>query len=72
MEGRGVSMEVVATKNDMGVFSGSPLSHLPKHSTRRRFNSPNPALWCSHHATLAPIAFCGWLVQTTQHDKQPK
>ena len=48
-------------RNDMGVSSGSPLSHHSKHSTRRRFNSPSPASWCSHHATLAPWpAVVGW------------
>jgi hypothetical protein len=29
MEGRGVSMEVVATTSAMGVSSGSPLSDFP-------------------------------------------
>jgi hypothetical protein len=74
MEGRGGLMEVVATKNDMGVSSGSPLSHHPKHWTRQGavLIHPNPASWCSHHAALAPMDLCGWFVQTTQHLEQPK
>ena len=54
-------MSVVA-QNDMGVPSGSPLSHFPSTLDKAPFGFTQSRLRAaSHHAALARIEFCGWL-----------